>query len=263
MHGLLEVAKAAAVVKHSFLRATWQKGVGYSQVSGFVVLIIHQCPVFRKQWAGFLRRLSKMTHSLPKHEFLAVARQSCEHWSCSGKFSWSRTHIFPSFVETKWVNMQAEAPRSLYCVFLEGYNRVWPQSEDSLSSSSPFLGGRRSCCSWQQSSAVASWNAVVASGSTAWVRRCLCPVTVLLWTGPVRTDGTGHFPLLGRARQMLVGGKSMGRRSLEQNLGGCLLFAEEAGRHLPNTKWWGSKVSTLSFSFHKVLCSKISKGKNI
>jgi len=47
---------------------------------------------------------------------------------------------------------------------------------------------------------------------------------------PTRTDDKGHFPLLGRARQMLVGQNSMCGRSLEQNLGGWLLLAEEAGR---------------------------------
>lgn len=242
-------------MKHSCLRATWQKGVGYSEVSGFGVLIIHQCPVFRKQWAGFLRRVSKMTHSLPEREVLAVARQSCEHWSCSCKFSWSWIHIFLSFVETKQVNMHAEVLLSLYCVFLKGYNKVWPQSEESLFSSSPFLGRSRSCCSWEQSSAVASWSAVVASGSVAWICRCLYCVKVLLWTGPVRTWRYRPFPTAGM--EILVWEMARARF-------GWLAALCWRGREtvLPNTKRWDSKVRTLSFSFHKVLSDKIFKGKN-
>lgn len=168
----------------------------------------------------------------------------------------------PSFVGTRQVNMQAEVPLSLYSVFLEGYNRVPPLHEESSSSSSLFLGGRRSGCPRQQSSAATSWNAVVASGLMAWVRWCLDHMKAQLWTGPVRTDAIGCFSPLRRVRQMLL--RELHVLEITKAKFGWLAALCWRGREtfLPNTKWWGSKVRTLSFSFHKSLGGKISEGKN-
>lgn len=214
MHSLLEGAKAAAVVKHS-----WQSlGLGDTLGLGFWIYT-------RKQGAGFLRRSSKLTFSLVL--FVAVAGQSWKHLSPS-KFSWSQIHIFSCLVETKQVNMQGKVPLSLYWIFLEGYIRVSPESEESSPSSSPFPGGRRFCCSQLE-----SWG---------------CCAKVLLWTGRVRTDGTG-------ISHRWVGEADAGWRELcvevtKAKFGWCLLPAEEAGGDLlTKHQAMGQKGQDIIFPF--------------
>lgn len=192
MLSLLEVAKAAAVVKHS-----WQIGMGDLPGLGLGVW-----SYTKKQGAGFLERMSKVTFSSSACSFSGCG------WAELGTFVTTlqvlmipRPHL-PQLSGDQTGKYAGWTPLNLYWVFLEGYNRIWPESEEFSPSSSPFLGGRRFCCFQLEC--------------------CGCCVKMLLWTGHVQV-----FPTPTWVRQVLVRGSSVWK-SLKQNLvGDCSLLKRQ------------------------------------
>lgn len=196
--------------------------------------------VYRKHWASSLREVSKVTRSLPKHKLLAMARQSCEHRSCSCKFSWSWIHIFCGDQTGKhagWSSLKlilcfpgglqqsASTPWGVFLFLFPWKEEIW------LSMAAERCCHHPKCCGCLRFDGVSTLTSE-SHESAALNRTCQD------W--PCR-----RFPPLGRVRQMLVRRSSV--CSLKQNLAALCWRGRET--FLPNTKWRGSKVSKIIFSF--------------